>query len=365
MATWFAQNSSVNIDSANMWNSAANGSGSFLTWASLAAADVLVANGKTAISINVDITPQVELTTEARGGTAGGGFTCSTARTINAHLTAGTTAVLVDSHATGTVTINGNILGASGGFVNCLTKSGAGLTVHSGNITGGTFNSGIGVSVASGNFQGTGTVTGGSNVAAHAIQFSGSGTHTITGAIVGGSSTARAVNFLQSSGSLAITGSVSGGTSSSATVLNNSAGTVTISGNVTAGTAVAASGYGAENAATGTLTITGYTQGSASGGTSAGVFGSLPGTTTVGSVRTSSSGVAGIQGKVFLANLTTGTLQGVNSSLTVKTFYPTDFSGLLPSVGDVRSGTTYNLGNSTGTLASGRPSSPFLQQVIG
>lgn len=364
MTTWFAQNSSVNIDSVNMWNSAANGSGSFLTWASLAASDVLVANGKTSIAINVDITPQVEITTEARGGTAGGGFTVSTARTIRAHVTAGTTACLADTHATGTVTLTGNVAGASGGFVNGLNKSGTGLLVHVGNVTGGTFNSGIGISVSVGNFQGTGTYTGGSNVAAHAIQFSGSGTHTITGSIIGGSSTARAVNFLQSSGSLAITGSVSSGTSSSGTVLNNGAGAVTINGDVTAGTAAATSGYGAENLSTGTLTVTGFAQGSVSGGTSAGVFGSLAGTTTVGSVRTSASGVAGIQGKVFLSNLTTGTLQGVNSSLTVKTFYPTDFSGLLPSVGDVRNGTTYNLGNSTGTLVS-RPSSPFFQQVIG
>ena len=35
---WYAQNSTVNIDSANEWNDAANGSGSYLTWASRAAA---------------------------------------------------------------------------------------------------------------------------------------------------------------------------------------------------------------------------------------------------------------------------------------------------------------------------------------
>jgi hypothetical protein len=58
----------------------------------------------------------------------------------------------------------------------------------------------------------------------------------------------------------------------------------------------------------------------------------------------------GAAGKVFLASLTTGTVQVVNSALTLKTLYPTDFSGLLPDPSDVGVGTVYNLGTTTGTL---------------
>ena len=96
MATWFAQNSSVNIDSVNQWNSAANGSGSWLTWASLGASDVLVANGKTSITINVNVTCG-ELTTIANGGTAGGGFIWPGGVNITANLKPGTTQLLTAS----------------------------------------------------------------------------------------------------------------------------------------------------------------------------------------------------------------------------------------------------------------------------
>ena len=107
MTTWFAQNSTVNIDSVNQWNDAANGSGNWLTWASLAAGDVLVANGKTSITINVSFTCAT-ITTAATGGTAGGGFIATPGVTITAAIVAGTTNCVTLSSAGSATTIIGN-----------------------------------------------------------------------------------------------------------------------------------------------------------------------------------------------------------------------------------------------------------------
>ncbi len=115
MTTWYAQNSSVDINSANEWNDAADGSGNWLTWASLGDTDILCANGKTAIAINVDVPTCVRLSTAAEGtGAAGGGFTltmAASARTIAAAILAGTTPCVVVSNATNRLTVTGKITG--------------------------------------------------------------------------------------------------------------------------------------------------------------------------------------------------------------------------------------------------------------
>ena len=67
MTVYYAQQSSVNINASNVWYTTANGSGgSYLTWPP-AAADVLMANGKTAITINVNTTV-AELRTDNANG---------------------------------------------------------------------------------------------------------------------------------------------------------------------------------------------------------------------------------------------------------------------------------------------------------
>jgi hypothetical protein len=133
MATWFAQNNSVNIDSVNQWNSAANGSGSWLTWASLGVNDILVLNGKTAITINVNVTCAT-ITNYANGGTAGGSFIWSTGITITANILAGGSIGSISG--TGTRTLIGNL--SSSGTSNettFLTISGGTLNI-TGNVTG-------------------------------------------------------------------------------------------------------------------------------------------------------------------------------------------------------------------------------------
>ena len=358
--------------------------------------DDLYANGFTG-TITASRTALSWRTTAGTTAVAGGGFTCSTAGvSIGGNVIAGTTQVLGITNATGTVTLTGDVTGSTTNNVNVVNKSsGAGSFNHVGNATSGSpAGTNSAVLIQSGAFSGTGNYTGGSGASnSFGIQISSTSSHTIVGNILGGSgSNAIGCIYTAASGSLAITGNCTGGASgvglsvsgaaSTTTVSGDatggsgasargvdlsSAGSVTIGGNAIGGTnsAVTATCYGAYNSSSGAITVTGYAIGAPSGGVAAGVFGSIGGTTRVGSVRTSTTGVSGIAGKVFLSNLTTGTLQGANSALTVKTFYPTDYSGLLPAVGDVRNGTTYNLGNSTGTLSSGRPSHPMYQQVIG
>ena len=73
MADWYAQNSSVNIDSVNEWNADPAGAGAWLTWPA-ASGDNLYANGKTAIACNVNFNIGTgKISTEAGAGTAGGG----------------------------------------------------------------------------------------------------------------------------------------------------------------------------------------------------------------------------------------------------------------------------------------------------
>lgn len=376
--------SSGDIEVAARWN------GSTLP----AVGDDLYANGFTG-TISASRTALSWRTTAGTIAVAGGGFTCNVAGTaIGGNIIAGTTIPLALSNATGTITLTGNVTASTTNAVATVTKSGAGSLAHVGNSTGGSGGTNsIAIQVAAGIFSGTGTYTSGSSLNSWGLQLvAANTTNTIVGDAIGGSSTSAAgvlvgtTNItlaitgnctgstcfgLQVTGAgsiVTISGDVTGGAGVSAPgVIMSVAGTVTVGGNAIGGTSatITATCFGAYNTGSGTLTVNGYAIGAPSGGVAAGVFGSIGGTTRVGSVRSSTTGVSGIAGKVFLSNLTTGTLQGVNSALTVKTFYPTDFSGLLPAVGDVRSGTVYNLTNSTGTLVSGRPSLPFTQQVIG
>ena len=212
MPTWFAQNSSVNIDSVNQWNSAANGSGSFLTWANLSPTDILVANGKTSIAINVDFTCAL-ITNVATGGTAGGGFVMNAGRTITTNITT-SSATCVSITAAGTFTIIGNITGGtSGNAIYGVDHNSTGTLNVVGNVTGGT----VGINLwaiairLGGALNVTGTVTGGSSgTACRAIgtQNNPGAVINITGNVIGAS--AAGVAVINVNASLFITGNISG-----------------------------------------------------------------------------------------------------------------------------------------------------------
>jgi len=270
MATWFAQNSSVNIDSVNQWNSAANGSGSFLTWASLHPSDVLVANNKSSITINVSFTCTT-ITTAATGGTAGGGFLLASGITITANIECGTTACV--TALAGDSAIVGNCLGTVSVGLPAVAKSVSGTLTITGNCLGGSFQGGGGggsqaVSCSAGSVVIVGNVTGGqtNNQNNSAVVFSSSGGLSVTGNVSGNSLTTITqgpggqVSGIQiTAGTLTVNGNVTGGTVSSNAgshgVLATTNLDITITGTVTGGNSDRACGV--SYSGTGRLTING------------------------------------------------------------------------------------------------------------
>lgn len=333
MATWFAQNSSVNIDSVNQWNSAANGSGSWLTWASLGASDILVANGKTSITINVSFTCAT-ITTAATGGTAGGGFLLAAGVTVTANVTAGTTVCInrtasgaesfivgnvtggpssnahgVHNNSTATITITGNIVGGAGGFG--LRNETTGLINVTGNITADAIY-GL-ANISTGNVTITGNVTGGTGTGG-----AGSGVYNVTTATI------------------TITGNVIGGTVDSAYgVRNDSTGSISISGTITAGTGARA--HGLYSPASAICYLLGGTV-TANADGFAGVVSSRPlihaSATVQHTYRVNNAGVAGVARSLYTGGTNIGQ----------------------PSTANVRLGTTFGAASEyTGTLAVPSP----------
>jgi hypothetical protein len=171
--TWYAQEPSVDISHAGLWDDIHDGGGNVLTWANLAAGDVLCANGKTALHIDASFTcgristaAEVGVPDAADGpGAAGGGFTVDAAVTITANITAGTS---------GCVGQTGNTYAA----------------VVIGAITGGTGNPAIGYSKAgTSTLTVTGAVTGGSGYCCFGIQNGSTGAVVVNGTVTGGTTT--------------------------------------------------------------------------------------------------------------------------------------------------------------------------------
>jgi len=240
MTTWFAQNSSVDIDSTNEWNDAAGGGGAWLTWASLGAADILVANGKTAIAINVDVTCG-SITTAATGGSAGGGFTLGAGRTITCDVTAGTTICVVLSAVGAESFIVGNVLGGGSTSAYGVDISSSGVLSVTGNVTGGSGSNSYAIRNSSGVLSVTGNVTGGSGSNSYAI-VNGLRSTIITGDVTGGSGSATSGGVFNGTGTVWITGNITATTAVgglgllSATtglcIINSSALTASVNGNV-------------------------------------------------------------------------------------------------------------------------------------
>ncbi len=288
MSDWYAQNSTVNIDSVNEWNAAANGSGAWLTWPP-ASGDNLYANAKTAIAINVSFNIGTgKISTEAGAGTAGGGFTYATASnlTITANISAGTTACLVITGGTGGGSIVGNITGGSAS------------TAY-----------GVGDSHTSVNIVVTGNILGGGNATAYGYRFSGtSGSVSVTGNLTGGS-VLNASGFIStSSGTCTITGNCIGSATVSAGGCEaTGSGAITIIGNIING----ARGSGAVGNITYSPTPTNYIQ----YGGSTNYYSDIP---AVGNVTEddTAAGVTGTYHEATEAEVQSGVTFGALSALT-------------------------------------------------
>ena len=340
MATWFAQNSSVNIDSVNQWNSAANGSGSWLTWASLGASDVLVANGKTNITVNVNVTCASIRNTTLSGATSGGTMICSTAVTITCDLYSVTGVQLLTlSHTTGnTVAIVGNLFGADVGSVNYTVRN-----TSTGSLT------------ITGNLATAGTGGG-------CLECTGNGTMTITGNVTGcGSTNITMINLNSASCTLNVTGNVTGGSGSFTRAINVSAGTLVVTGAVAGGGGSGVSS-GIYSTATQALTVIGdCTAGSAN----AAVLIAYSGTSATpcqfnhtGNMIAETNGYPGVAfaGKYLIhsSNTLTHTYRVNNSGSagSARSLYTGGTNLGQPSTANVRIGTVFGASNEyTGTLA--------------
>ena len=222
VTSWYAQNSSVNINSASEWNDNPAGGGNVLTWGNQVAGDTFYANGKTAIAVNVDpgANGKVTLTTAAGGGTTGGGFTYATATniTINSDITAGTTTCLAVTGSTGGLTVIGNIQGGAVSTT-ALSTTHTSVTLNIGSvgtpttITGGTSATGYGVNSLS---AGPIAIIGNVLAATGSGLNNYTGTTTITGNCVGTTTSAPAVSAGNTTGSVTIVGNLINGTKGSA-----------------------------------------------------------------------------------------------------------------------------------------------------
>jgi hypothetical protein len=328
MANYFARKAG-NINATDVWATTPTGTAADV-WSTFDNTDVLHSNNF-AITVNVSTTVATVRNDNANSATQGGSFTLSNG-----------------------VTLTANVIG---GAANASCVIFAGTSGNSAFIVG-NITAGSGNDAARNNSSGTLNVTG--NLAATtgaawaAVSNTSTGTANITGNVTGGSGTNSfgVDNFL--TGTVNITGNVTGGSgTTSFGARNNSTGTLTITGSAFGSNAAA----GAQNASTGILNVTravGNDWGiGATGMTSqVGVISNVAGSQTrVEQFEYGLLGQAPTSGAVSCPDQTSNVCLVHRLSSTKKTLIDAaSVSGALPAAGDVRFGTTFNQGNTTGTL---------------
>lgn len=353
MANLFAQNTAT-WDSANMWNTVANGSGSYQT---PAAGDVCMSNNKT---VTVNISPTVvEVRNDTTGGaTAGGYFDLANEVTLTANAYGGGVGSqcvrfngVAPNHAylAGTVYAGSSSLGASN--VNTGTLH---IIAANGTSKQGSVNTSTGTIVI-------GTATAGTTGHdAHGCNNASSGTVSATSAF--GSSNAYVAHGVNnnSTGSATVTAATGGAGSPFGGNLCLGCNNAT-SGSLTVTTATGGSGwgaYGAFNVGAGSLIVdlavgNGFGPGGSHTQSTPGVYGSVSGTlgrTTVKKIRSGAYGQAAIGGAVFLAPDANSTGEFLKTDFSTKTMYVSESASLgYPANADVRNGTVFDGGSRTGT----------------
>jgi hypothetical protein len=326
MANYFARKAG-NIDATDVWATTPGGTAADV-WSTFTSSDVLHSNNF-AITVNVDTTVGEVRNDNANSATAGGSFTLNNGITLTADAFAG---------STGTA---------------CVQLSGSNAATFVGSATGGTGTNATGIlSTSTGTLTITGNLTAGSGTNAHGASVS---IATITGNATGGTGTQTRGLNVTSGGNVTITGNVTGGSTGSAEgALNVGAGTITI-----VGSAIASSvAVGAFNNSTGTLTVTRAVGNSwgigAAGGVNSvvGVVSSAVGSDTrVEELEYGTNGQAPTSGAVKVVGGTNNKCLVTLTTSAVKTLGdPSDGTGQANEA-DVRSGTSYALGNKTGTCA--------------
>lgn len=314
--------------------------------------------GAYTVTIDEDVTcTAIEATSSGHYEVTAGGITIN-ANVVMASSYA-TNGGLRLTHATGTVTINGDISGTSG--TPAVNNSGAGTLTVVGDVAAPPVTNARGI-----NNNSTGTVNVTGNVAAssgngsNGVRATGNGNINIIGNIVGGAG-ANASGVVQSgTGTIAITGDATAGAGASAGAYNeDGSGVITISGTATGGSE--ASAHGAHNLSTGTITVD-----QAIGGTNPtanGLYGANSGGTTtykrIGSAANGMSAVGGFCKMVVDADY---------NVIVVKDSAGNDvsMSNDYPAVTDVKDGVVYNRTTLEGTLTElGVPDDVFILESAG
>lgn len=336
MANYFARTSG-NINATNVWATTPSGTPSDV-WATFNSGDVLHSNNFT-ITVNVSTTVGSIRNDNANGATAGGQFNLSAGVTITANGFAGTASAPTISFTGGSGTsgfVVGNLTGGSQSGANGATNNGAGTLFITGNCTGGALGNSHG---ASNNSTGILNITG-----------------NVIGGTINGAFGAR--NF--TTGTTIITGNAIGGSGTGATgAVNESFGTTTIIGSAIASN----NSVGASQSTTGLLSViraVGNDWGIGAVGLSSqvGVASTVVGSQTrVQEFEFGSLGQSPVSGAVSCPDVTTNVCLVHRLATTKKTLVDSAAVANYPAASNVRSGTSYNFGNTIGTLAVPSPSS--------
>jgi hypothetical protein len=326
MANYFARKAG-NINATDVWATTPSGTAADV-WSTFNATDVLHSNSF-AITVNVNTTVAEVRNDNANSATNGGSFSLNNEITLTANVVAGTTV--------------------------CTQPNGSISCAIVGNITGGTSNGADGFrNTGTGTVTITGNVTGGSTFGANGAGNTSTGTINITGNATGGASAATIGANNNSTGTLNLTGNATGGGVASAFgAQNNSTGTMTI-----VGSAVATNNsIGVSNVTTGILNVkravgNGWGIGATGMVSAVGVQSAVIGSQTrVEEFEFGALGQVPVAGAVSCPDQTTNVCLVHRLSSTKKTLIDAaSVSGALPAASNVRFGTTFNQGNTTGTL---------------
>lgn len=352
--------------------------------------DTAYANNK-AVAVNVNATCSVVKNSNGDGATAGGTFTLANGVTLTADVEGGATATCVTyaGNTPNSASIVGTILGSVGlttgigcvsmtgtGTLNVTAATPGGTAVWGGTPNGsscyGLYCNGASPSVV----NVVGHVRASNAISSYAIGQANTGTLNITGNIYGGTcESSRGLSCGSGCGPTNITGDIYGGrTTSSYGALTY--GTVTINGNIYGGvygqglysssgtitvngTAVGGVSTHGAHVAGATITVTrakggswGRAESLSASPTTCGVSGTQTSTIYVKEIESGINGGFPVIGPVFLLPQTTSVAKFYKSDYTACVLARADIPNAdHAAAGDVRSGTTYNNGSTTGTMA--------------
>lgn len=325
MAVYYARKNG-NVNASDVWSTSPSGTASDL-FSSFNSSDTLMSNGFT-VTLNVNTTVLEIKNDNSNSATGGGGFVLNSGVTLTANIIGGSsTATLLTYTAAGTASIVGQATAAAGSAI--------------------IFN-------GSGTLNITGNITGGTTQGAHCVSVTGNGVLNVVGNVIGSSSVANTAGIyvLGASATATISGTVTGGSVGQSNAIQlASSGTINIIGVVVPGLVAP----GVANLGAGTITITrarGNNFGPASTGliNVAAVAGNQNGRTRIYELEYGALGNSPTSGPIEIVNDSSNVaIFAVRNSSPRTLVDLNNAPNLIPSSGNVRSGVSYNYGNSVGS----------------